>query len=100
LKSILPDVYAHAEAIADSKGKSSGSATSYVLQQAEAEFVYTAISELKPMSIEPLGLIHDGLLLRGEDADALGIDTLNAKLRSKFSFERMAFELKDQAPTQ
>jgi hypothetical protein len=73
---------------------------SYVLQQAEAEFVYTAISELKAMCIEPLGLIHDGLLLRSEDADALHIDTLNAKLQSKLSFERMAFDLKDQAPTE
>ena len=93
LKSTLPDMYAHAEAIAHTKGKSSGSAMSYVLQQAEAEFLYTAISELKGMCIEPVGLIHD-------DADALHIDTLNAKLRSKLSFERMAFDLKGQAPTE
>jgi hypothetical protein len=75
LKSTLPDVYAHAEAIADSKGKSSGSATSYVLQQAEAEFVFTAISELIVICIEPVGLINDGLLRRDQDADALDIDT-------------------------
>jgi hypothetical protein len=84
LKNTLPDVYAYAEAIAHSKGKSSGSAMSYVLQQVEAEFVYTAISELKAMCIEPLGLTHDGLLLRSEDVDALHIDTLMQSSKATF----------------
>jgi hypothetical protein len=73
LEAAVPDVYADANAVARAKGKGSGSAMSYVLQQAEAEFVVRTVQELRSRGVKPQELIHDGLLLRSGDADALDV---------------------------
>lgn len=76
------------------------SAMGLFLQHVEAEVAWLAIATLPERGIEVSALIHDGLLLRREDADAINIDEFAAELRERLGFRWLTLKWKPLEVTQ